>query len=850
MIIYLGMDVRGEIYPSLVDDGKAKLGVSTLNITGFVELLELKLGLRKIRRPAHIQKEIYLQALEACKDGAFYEKSLEVDPLGVAQDIYTKRCELLISGYEFKDKGAPARLGDLIRVEEKFECKDSLEDRIANLWHFLGEKGFQGPKIAEINLLAQIDSFPLLFRKILKGLEKAGTLIKEVKAGTQSSSVKIVKVKNEFDAIEATNQVLKSEKNSIAYIKSHQDLLNLYQVYDGMPSIGRGAHSYSRPSIQFVILMSQFIWEPLDPNKVVALLNLSLKPFSSGLSWRLARALAEAPGFWGEPWMKAIKKYEEEEEDENVRKKAIQAMEFLFRRERFNEEAAPVDKVLEIFNFTKEYFSKRIALSGERETFRVGFSIASELCELLKVVKNRKQTLSKLELDRLLESSIPQIAEVMLPEQVGMSNVISSAECLVDKVDKLVWAPFVDMTASVKGQFWTPDELKYFESNSVELVPAYKKVEFDLERERRLLGMANEIILVVPENLDGDQCGEHPLINEIKYEELEVCKLIEGNAEESRVTKLPTIKAKWNLKNTRVLKPREYESYSSLEKAFYFPWLYVLDYKAKLSAESVTSISNDFRVKGIFTHKIFEGFFTEFKNPEAMKNIDVNSWVCERFDDYVEKYAVLWKQNGQETILASIKDETIKGLSTLRDHLVEDNWSVLGMEQKLEGSFFKTGFTGYIDMALIRGEEKCIVDLKYGGSKKYQALLKENKDIQLALYSKFFGEGRFTHTAYYIIADASLYAKDQTAFSKARSYASKDFVSDYGDIWAKMDNTYGERMAELGKGEVVVRDFVTKGMVQEENVNGEDFLDVASEVGTKYHDYSVLTGYVFGEDDE
>jgi len=850
MIVYLGIDVRGETYPCLVQDGEAKLGVTTVNITGFVELLELKLGLRKVRKPSHIQKEVYLQALEQCKAGAFYEKSIEIDPLGVAEDLYSKRSELLMSGYKFSDSEAPSRLKNLNTVEEEFKCKDSLEDRISNLFEFLTGEAVQKLGLSELNLLVQLDSFPYLIIKILKTLEEYGVKINTQTVEDKTSSIKLVKVKNEFEVIGVTNNLLKVDECTIAYVKSHQDLLNLAQVYDGMPSIGHGVASYSRPSIQFVILMSQFIWEPLDPNKVVALLNLSLRPFSSKLSWRLAKALEDAPGFWGEPWMKAIEKYEKYEEDADKKKKAIEAMEFLFKRERYNEDAAPVDKILEIFNYTKDYFSKRIAFSGDREAFRVGYSIANDLCELLKVVKNRKETLSKLELDRLLENSMPQVEEVMLPEQVGMKKIISSAESLTGEVGKLVWAPFVDMTGTVKGQFWTTEEINYFKDNSVELMPTYKKVQYDLEKERALLKKAKEIILIVPESLEGELCAEHPLINEILYDELESSALIDDSFEESRITQLPKVKPKWKLKNTNLLKERDYESYSSLEKAFYYPWLYVLDYKAELSAESVVSISNDFRVKGIFTHKIFEDFFSEYKKPEDMKEIDITTWVSERFNDYVEKYAVLWKQNGQETVLVSIKDETIKGLMSLRDHLVEDDWSVLGMEHKLEGEVFKTGFTGYIDMALIRGDEKCIVDLKYGGSKKYEKLLKENKDIQLSLYSKFFGEGTFAHTAYFIIADASLYAKDKKAFSNARSYATEDYVSDYGDVWAKMDNTYNERMNEIQKGEIVVRDYDTEGIVQEDGVNGDDYLDVSSEVGTKYHDYSVLTGYVYGEDDE
>jgi hypothetical protein len=850
MIIYLGENLKGEIYPSIVREGEVALGVTSVGLNGFVELLELECGLRRRHQSSTFQKEHYLQSLEKNIEGSFYKESFLIDPQGVSEHLYSRRCELIKSGYKFDGSSMPLRLSDMCKVESDFTCKDSLEDRLASVLEFLTINPDYKINIDEIRLLVTEESFPYVVGEILNLLKNKDISITGLPKIEKPSKAKSLSVKNEFEAISICSHLIKKNPSYVAYCSSDLNLLDIYNQQDSLPSLGEGSVSHSRPSIQLIVLISQFLWEPLDPNKVIGFLNLSVKPLNSSLAWRLANALEDSPGIGGEPWQKAIDRYVKKEEDGEKKEKALNNLKFIFERTRYPKDAAPVEDIIELFSFVREYLSKRMAFDSDRSAFKVGYSVANDLCELLGLIKLRKSSLSKLELENILEDFIPQVEEVYRTEQVGRPNVISTCENIFSNIDTLVWYPFTDMSSGPESMFWTIEELDFLKRAGANIQMPFEKVKIRLDRQSRLASLSDNLILIIPESINGSDVSEHPLSHEIQIEEISLESISSELYEYSELKKLPSIRGEWNLNNTSTLVPREWESYSSLEKLFHYPWLYVLDYKAAFSSESISSITNDFRVKGIFAHKIFEDYFTEYNTPDLMKGSDLMGWYESNFNRYVEQYAILWKHEGQETTLISMKEQVGVALEALSNHLVEDNWTVLGMEHKLKDKIYGTGFTGYIDMALERGSEKCAVDLKYGGSKKYNGYLQENRDLQLSLYSKFYGEGSFAYTAYFIIAEALMFTKDPRAFTNARDTVQGDMNALYGELWGKMDNTFSARMGELKDGEILVRDLKTEGLTTEDTVKGDDYLDMSKDKGNIYHKYDVLLGYVEEESDE
>jgi hypothetical protein len=168
------------------------------------------------------------------------------------------------------------------------------------------------------------------------------------------------------------------------------------------------------------------------------------------------------------------------------------------------------------------------------------------------------------------------------------------------------------------------------------------------------------------------------------------------------------------------------------------------------------------------------------------------------------------------------------------------------MEMKIKDTVFGRDFGGSMDMALNRGNDRCILDLKFGGGKKYSDYLENNQDLQLGLYSKIYGKPTFAFTAYYIIASAKLYAKESTAFKNPNNSPVNNHHEKYQELWEKMEATHDARRDELSKGEVIIRDKITKGLFEDTGVEGEEFLDLSEEEGSRYHDYQVLLGFKRG----
>lgn len=830
--LYIGSSISGETYPSLLSEGECLTGLKILDTSGFIDFLELHLGLKCEYATLPIQIEAYIQALTLAKKDAFYEKSLDADAYAVGKDLYNKRLELIESGLEITNiKNLPLRLLDLAKVEEHFLLKHSIADRTIKVRLFL-ENTIRLPRMS-LTLLSPMSEFPLLFQDLFNLLKEKGVEIKINTVTEGNCSFKYIKVKNEFEASLVVRQIASSFPDSVTYIKSDSELVDLYGHVDGKESLGVKVSSRARPILQLIHLTSEFLWEPLDPCRVIEFLNLPIKPLNGKLAFRLSDALSESPGFGGKHWNEAISTYKESEEDTKLKEKNLTRLSFLIDRKR-HEVTAPIKEIIELFEFLGQYLRDR--------EFYLESDIVSSLIKLFTLMSKRRSELSKLELEKVLENNIPSIEFSERKKEIGSARIINSPENIIAPVERLVWYPFINMNSVIELSFWDKSERDYLHSIGVKLLAPFEKINLHMSQERNLLKrVQKEITLIALDTLNGELVAAHPLTNEIKFEIIDVENILAPLIEKNTHKQLPSQKGLWTIKNTALLKPRSEESYSSFEKLFYYPWLYLLDYQAKLSGRSVQSIEDDFRLRGNFAHAIFEVFFNIHKTPEEM--IEPGKWFDNNFNKYVNENAIIWRQKGKETTLVEMHTQVRKALVGLCQHLVEDNWSVEEVEKKIEIEAFGEQFCGWIDMCLVRGDERCVLDLKYGGGKKYKNSLEQNSDLQLALYSKSYGEKSYAFTAYFIIASAQLYSKEIKAFKNPHNRPMASHHEKYDELWDQMENTHRVRREELGKGEIVVRDDVTQDLFEEKNITDDTYLNLKNVEGNKYHDFDVLLGF-------
>lgn len=833
--VYLGENLSGELIPSIVKEGEVLLGVKSCGLLGFVEFLEQHLGLRAPRASEAILLESYLQAIHKVKSGAFFEASLRSDALALAKDLFEKRTELLEAGYTLQECGVP-RLNDLYKVEKEFEVRDSLPDRTIKLVDFL--KAETQHPLGKVILLRPRADFAPLYEKLFQQLEKTGVVFQEMEQPIWAPKIYGIKVKNHHEAAKVMKALLQTKPEAVLYIQQGMETLDLLSQTDGLPSLGAEVNSVTRPVLQLVHLLSEFLWEPLDPRRVMEFLNLPVKPLSGKLARKLAHALGESPGFGGDPWAEATEEYFAEETDEDQKEKNKERLAFLFERKRFPHTGAPLKEVCELFRYLAHYLRAR--------EFSMESEAVTSIIDLLNLTAWRQASVTKLELEKILENSVQGLNFCQREKEVGSRTTFSSGENLVGTVQDLIWYPFTDVYVKGRLLFWDQTEVEFLKKSGVTLLKSFEKTRMAMNLERKLnASVEKAIYLIIPQMLRDEETSEHPLIHELKPEFLDVKTLLADSMERVPVKYLPKIKGEWKLKNTHLITPRKEESYSSLETLFYTPWIYLLEKHAKLDTGSVLTVADDEmgRTRGTFSHKVFEEFFMTHPTPESMKGKASEEWFEKNFPRILDQYGILWKLPGFEKALTQLTQEISHSLKTLARHLSENNWTVEEPEKKINGEVFKTPLLGYIDMALRRGDERCVLDLKYRGKKKYKKKLEENEDLQLALYSKLYGKGNFAYTAYFIISSAQLFSKELNAFKETNNKPASDHQKIYAELLDQMGETYATRMEEIKKGEIVVRDVLTKGLFKETNVQGEEHLNVDGQEGNSYHDFDVLLGF-------
>jgi hypothetical protein len=834
--LYLGESVSGEIYPSPVKDGEVLIGTKVTGLKGFVEFLELHLGLRCEHPSEALQLEAYLQALEKAKAGTFYEQSLQVDSYSVAKDLYAKRIELLEAGFSFKMTSLPPRFKELKEVENHFELKQSLVDRSLMVLETLNKKHIS--HLGEIILLKDLKSFPPIYVQLLKKLESQGVVVQEIQYPSARPKIKKIAVKNELEAGLVITKLQQQQKDSLIYLQQDQDIYDLFRRQMGQPSIGAEVSSFARPVMQLVYLATEFLWDPLDPRKVIEFFNLPVKPFPSKLASTLAEILGKTPGFGGRDWNREVEAFFAAETDDAIIKKNRKRLEIFFGRDRYPKTGADIKDIAEFFSFLSHYLRSR--------EFIIESNAINSISNLLKLVAYRQKKLSKLELDKLLENYLPSISYSPSSKQVGANNILNSPENLIASAKKLIWYPFCDNGNSQKLFFWNRIEAEYLKGNGINLLLPFEKVRQKMDLERRLLNsIEDEVYLIIPDHLDGEMTAEHPMIHSLEYEEIQVAEIMHDQLEKVNIKLIPSIRTEWKLNNTDKFIKRETESFSSLEKLFYWPWIYVLENYARLKSKGVLSIGDDLQIRGTFTHLFFEEYFNSFKTPEQMRANPSDDWFESNVEELINQYGVLWRQDGFETLLSLLKGQIKKGLHVLSQHLIENDWTVVGMEEELVGNIFDTKFSGVMDMALIRGDERCVVDLKYAGDKKHRDRLEKNQDLQLSLYSKQNGSSQmpFCYTGYFIISTSHLYTKDTAAFKNPNGKKMSNYAEAYSQLWEQMENTYYARLNELNSGQILIRDELTGKKWVENNIRGKDYLDLSDAKGNNYHEYQVLVGF-------
>lgn len=910
MIIYFGLELDEMTYPL---SQLSESGVHVFGTQDLLLMLESHLGL--IGHPTnnqHLRIEQYRQALakylETYED-AFFRPSYEADQLATAAELLSRRDELLLEGWDFSIEGdVPERLQVLALIEmivqdateeetSKYQLAAGFADRFRAVLQYLETR--EQP-ITQLWVNEPFDLLPSHLLQLFELLKAKNVQIQQISQPKEISNRKlsdlrkwqqalqskipkqdldldgsllIVKGKRETEIGSYLAQLFRHNPDfqPLCIVPEKNRALDNALIQESLPSLGILSASSARPSLQILKLVTTFLWRPINPYKILEFVTLSVKPLDRDLGRIIARLIADTPGMNSNVWFAKIQSYFEDLEERakedsriDVAKARFQ-YKFWFERTRFDaNRSVPKEEVIEIFDYLAQWADEEYEESGSvNSALLVLREQAKRIQDLLETLPESQSDLTALELERIVRT-IYEPAPVALNERaLGHLPYVYHPSAVTGMSERTLWWNFVHHDPGHFFSKWYRDELDFLEQKGVSIYSPVQRNQCALwQRKRPILQTTGQLILVIPEMVNGTGVQAHSLHGDLQaafsnHEAIEFDvstdkgkALFESyfttpNKVELSHRQLGQPKAFIQV-DTPNLAKRDYETFTSLESLFYYPYQWVFRYKIRLVQSSILSIVPDVTLMGNLSHRFFELLFKE----------DISKWTKAQVEEWIDQQAPrLFAREGAVLLMYGREPERLAFLNRIKYaawslvYLIQSNgWTVKDTELDIEGTFVQTPIRAKADLVLQRQNQLAVIDLKWGGANRRQQIIKNGEDLQLVMYAHLVTpDDSRAETAYFIIKDGKMIARNNDAFKQAFAVLPDSDTSEISQsIWTMMEKTYNWRCRQLEKGQVEVR--TTSTLLDLEDTYAEDadlfeILEMKSE-SAFFDDYRTLINLV------
>lgn len=861
MIIYFGLALDESVFP-LPEGTQGNL--QYLGPRGLLHLLESHLGLiGHDNNIDYLRTAQYRQALSAYLEEnttAFFAPSFGADQMATAAELLSRRDELLLAGWNFQTgAGIPDRLACLAAIEAELQKGQPvrLSMGVADRWlAVLQMVHTRRHPIRELKLVEPWDLLPPHLRALFSLFREQGISItpierpvtpdhtdlghfqhavngrtKAKKSLAGDGSLLILKGDNESSlaAWIAACLRLNNELRPLCLIGDKSRLLDDYIAMEGLPGMGLPAASLARPTLQVLKLISVFLWDPIDPYKIMEFVSLAVKPLEDELAHQIAIHMAQTPGLRGEGWYIMINRFFDELDELAQKDKSIKPAEvrsqynFWFERQRYDRSTAvPKGEVIEIFAYLQRWAIQVYDDKGaNKPSFMVLAEQAKRVVELLQTVPEDR--LSHLELERIVRT-IYEPAPVQFREtEVGFLPFILRPAAMVGATDRLLWWNFSQQETEHFFSRWYDMERSWLEKTGIILdSPQDENARLIWQRKWPILQTEDQLILIVPNTTAGRANEPHPLMGplEAAFHSLEAITydLESGVGEEvfASIFELPAYrpmdirqlgrpKPFLEIPNIDLAAQREWETLSSLETLFYYPYQWVLRHQIHLRKSAILSVVPDRTLMGNLAHRFFQRLLNQ--KQEQWDQSAVYRWI-------EGESRRLLGQEGAGLLLYGREPERLAFINKVKYaawslvNLIQQNgWSVQGTEQELQGRFEGIPVKGRADLVLERAGELAVIDLKWRGSSRRERQIRNEEDLQLVLYSRLLTEeDSWAHTAYFVMEDGKMISRNELAFQQITAVnPDLDHREVNERILEKMEATYRWRMEQIKAGKIEIR---------------------------------------------
>lgn len=870
-----------------------------------LQLLEGFVGRAEEERDSdYLRVEDYRQALRAylenSSDKVFYKDSFTADPFAVAAEMLARRDELLLAGWDFCATGAmPNRLLCLAGVEagirnDSIQLSRGFAERFTAIMQVLPQRRHP---IAQIQLVEPRALFPVHWRRLLEILDRQGVIITEgdavpelfanVPAGQENDLLRFQRLL--AHGREATSRL--QGDGSLVLLKGRRDTdlaayfaawakrnpswdpvlllpdlsgtLDYALVQEGIPSLGLQTVSLARPALQALKLLPVFLWSPLDPFKLLEFVSLPVKPLEEELAARIARQLADKPGILGASWHAMIAEYFRDLDagqfSPSETPLAIRRQYGIwFERRRYDSSGeAPKTDAIEMFQYLAKWAGEKYAAGEGGISMHLLRVQAQRIADLLFALP--ESHLSSLELERIIRTIYEAAPLQLRVQEQGSFTYAQEPGAILAPVDNLVWWNFCGGDPAFIFSRWSLLERQYLAQSGVDPdSPERERALLTWQKKRPVFLARKMLVLVMPAFSGGETMLPHALIGDLEagFENLDPIIHEIGSRgalpgpgslpeyvplQQRRLGQpAPFIQLRKNM-----LLPRPQETFSSFETLLYFPHRWVFQYVLRLRKSAILSIVEERTLYGNLVHQLFEGLLRQ-PGLSSWDKVTVYNYIAAEVPGLLAREGAVLLLYGREPARVQFLKKVQHAAWSLVSLMRENGWETLGTEWPVEGSFADLEIRGRADVILRRGHEKAVLDLKWGGLTFRRASIKNREDLQLILYSALLDHsGPTPHSAYFIVENATLLARNNAAFQEVSAVDPKaDYQEVHEEILRRMEATYKWRSVQLQEGRIEVRCSQTEAALNEHYTESLlDLLEMQKD-NQRFEDYQTLISLV------
>ncbi len=849
MTIHYSPYFDGETYIDF-ESREAKIILNELFVgnAGLLAELELRGGLtRKCLSPAEREANYYnmVKRYVESQPDCIISASFEKDEYGVASELLRWRDDLILSGWNTKIEPISDKLSLLSAIEKSIENKDVDLIGESDRWRLI----FDSEQIMledtdELRIHFRKDLLPSYFTSFFDKMEACG-----MKICYQTTSEPIAEQNTNLNKLQRTLlnhsvNVLDKNDNSSFRLFRFDDQANAYewligesfsentvfvnadnksfdnvQQLFGTPLSGSQLSNANPEIVQLFKLGCSLLLQPFNVYNLLSYLQIKIHPLPLILRRQLIDVIISEGGIVNQEWNDVIKEYVNPE-DKTKTKKHKEKLIFL-----------PVDKILSsginkqaLTDYVKALYTwasqSRVFYGKKKDLDNLDlilqqFSIIGDFCNaLLLILKEQTIEIIPTESFKSWMLSIYQPSNYSYTHaQNGSRLIINSPGGIMDAAKQVVWIDCNNGTPSAKKYtFLNKKEYKALEEVGLKLWSEESQVKAELYAHKiAVIQCKEQLTLIVSEKEMGERLNTHPLISQLATQFDNLCEFEKKNPLPSIAVKtiefqqLPAVQLDCTV-NPNLFTARTTESYSSLSNLIQYPLDYVLQYQAKLRANSVVEMADEQRTKGNVAHLLIETLVDSTSgNIEEMKR-----HITTQFDEFfsqavMQKGAILLL--GENKIgLTVFKEYLRQSTRNLIDLIIENNLTIIGCEVVRECNITdQLLMEARIDMLLKnKNGDYVVFDMKWTSSNTfYKKLLTENRALQLEVYKQVLKLAEPTikvaAVGYFILSRGVLETTDNFI---GKHVAAISMPLNNNDIFDEAMVAYRYRWEQLNRGEI------------------------------------------------